>query len=73
MAWIDYWKAYDMISLSWILECMRLTGVSEKIMQMVENSTQNWKTMLTSAGKELPEVDIRRGIFQGEVCHLCYL
>ena len=33
---------------------------------MVENSMQNWKTMLTSAGKELAEVHIRRGIFQGD-------
>ena len=27
---------------------------------------QNWKTMLTSAGKGLAEVHIRRGIFQGD-------
>ena len=66
MAWIDYRKAYDMIPHSWILECMRLTGVSENIMQIVENSMQNWKTMLTPAGKELAEVHIRRGIFQGD-------
>ena len=66
MAWIDYRKAYDMIPYSWILECMRLTGVSENTMQLVENSMQNWKTMLTSAGKELAVVHIRRGIFQGD-------
>ena len=36
MAWIDYRKAYDLIPHLWILECMRLTGVSENIMQMVE-------------------------------------
>ena len=35
-------------------------------MQMVENSMQNWKTMLTSAEKELAEVHISRGIFQGD-------
>ena len=45
---------------------MRLTGVSESIMQMVENSMQNWKTMLTSAGIELAEVHIKRGIFEGD-------
>ena len=45
---------------------MRVTGLSENIMQMVENSMQNWKTRLTSAGKELAEVHIRRGIFQGD-------
>ena len=66
MGWIDYRKAYDMIPHSWTLECMRLTGVSENIMQIVENSMQNWKTMLMSAGKELAEVHIRRGIFQGD-------
>ena len=55
-----------MIPHSWVLECMRLTGVSENIMQMVENSIQNWKTMFTSAGKGLAEIHIRRGIFQGD-------
>ena len=66
MAWIDYRKAYDMIPHSWILECMRLTGVCENIMQTMENSVQNWETMLTSAGKELAEVHIRQDIFQGD-------
>ena len=66
VAWIDYRKAYDMTPHSCVLECMRLTGVSENIMQMVENSMQNWKTMLTFAGKELAEVHIRWGIFQGD-------
>ena len=55
-----------MIPHSWVLECMRLTGVSENIMQMVENSIQNWKTMFTSAGKGLAEIYIKRGIFQGD-------
>ena len=55
-----------MIPHSWVLECMRLTGVSENIMQMVENSIQNWKTMFTSAGKGLAEIHIRRDIFQGD-------
>ena len=73
MASIDYRKAYDMIPHSWILECIRLRGVSEKIMQMVGNSMQNWKTMLTSAGKELAEVHFRRGIFQGDSLSLLFL
>ena len=66
MTWIDYRKTYDLIPHSWILKCTRITGVSENIMQMVKNSMQNWKTMLTSAGKELAQVHIRRGIFQGD-------
>ena len=31
MAWIDYKKAYDMVSHSWIIECLDLFGVAENI------------------------------------------
>ena len=73
MAWIDYHKAYDMIPHLWILECMKLTGVSQNIMQMVENSMQNWKTMLTFGGKELAEVHIRQGIFHSDSLFVIFL
>ena len=31
MAWIGYKKAYDMVSHSWIIECLDLFGVAENI------------------------------------------
>ena len=66
MAWIDYKKAYDMVPHSWILETLRLTGVAENIRNFLERTMADWKTVLTSSGKELGEVGIRRGIFQGD-------
>ena len=66
MAWIDYKKAYDMIPHSWILECLKMVGVDEKIITMLENSMGQWKVMLTADGNNLGNINIRRGIFQGD-------
>ena len=60
MAWIDYKKAYDMIPDSWIIECLDLFGVAENIKSLSANS------MLWSRNFELGEVEIKRGIFQGD-------
>ena len=38
MAWIDYQKAYDMVPHSWILECARMVGVAQNIINVIENS-----------------------------------
>ena len=66
MAWIDYRKAYDMLPHSWLRESLGLIKVAENIKQLLEGSMPNWKTVLTAGGQELGEVDIRRGIFQGD-------
>ena len=63
MAWIDYQKAYDMVLHSWIIECLDLIGVPENIKSLLVNGTEKWKVMLCS---ELGEVEIKRGIFQGD-------
>ena len=36
------------------------------MISIISNSMVNWKTILTSGGMALGQVDIRRGIFQGE-------
>ena len=66
MAWVDYKKAYDMVPHSWIIECMKLVNIAENITQFIERTMPNWKTVLTASGKTLCEVDIKRGIFQGD-------
>ena len=66
MAWIDYKKAYDMVPHSWLLECLDMVGVADNIRQLISNSMSKWKTCLTSNGQELGEVEINRGIFQGD-------
>ena len=66
MAWIDYKKAYDMVPHSWIVECLDLFGVAENIRTLLVNSMEKWKVMLCAGNLELGEVDIKRGIFQGD-------
>ena len=66
MAWVDYRKAYDMILHSWIRECLELFGVADNIKGVLSSSMENWKLELTSSGVSLGEVNIRRGIFQGD-------
>ena len=65
MAWIDYKKAYDMVPHSWIIECLDLFGVAENSKSLLVNSMEKWKVMLCSGNSELGEVEIKRGIFQG--------
>ena len=66
MAWIDYKKAYDMVLHSWILKCLEMVGAANNMISIISNSMVNWKTVLTSGGMALGQVDIRRGIFQGD-------
>ena len=65
VAWIDY-KAYDMVPHSWILESSRPVGVAANTITFMKRSMAHWKTTLTAGGKTLCDVNIRRGIFQGD-------
>ena len=66
MAWIDYRKAYDMVPHSWIIECMDMFGIAKNTAICLRKSMSTWKTELTSYGKSLGTVSIKRGIFQGD-------
>ena len=66
MAWIDYKKAYDLVPHSWIIECFDFFGVAENIKSLLVNSMEKWKVMLCSGNCKLGEVEIKRGIFQGD-------
>ena len=63
---IDYKKAYDIVPHSWMKECLDLFGVAENIKSLLVNSMEKWKVMLCSGNSELGEVEIKRGIFQGD-------
>ena len=66
MAWINYKKANDMVPHSWIIECLDFFGVAENIKSLLVNIMEKWKVMLCSGNSELGEVEIKRGIFQGD-------
>ena len=65
MAWIDYKKAFNMIPHSSLIECLEIYGAEENTIRFLNNTMPNWKTILTSSGTRLAEVNVRRGIFQG--------
>ena len=64
MVWIDYKKAFNMVPHSWVIECLEIYGAEENTIRFIKNTMPNWKTILTSSGTRLTEVNIRRGIFQ---------
>ncbi len=66
MAFIDYKKAYDKIPHSWILECMKMCGVTPEIISLFENSFQQSVVHLKLGAAHLGTVHIKRGIFQGD-------
>ena len=66
MAWIDYRKAYDSVPHSWILESLKLYKVDNNILKFIKTSMNHWSTKLHSNNKEIAEVDIKCGIYQGD-------
>ena len=68
MAWIDYKKAYDMVSHSWIMECLDMirAGAADAVKCPLGESMKTWRTNLTANDECLGKVNIRRGIFQGD-------
>ncbi|CAB4018066.1 Hypothetical predicted protein, partial [Paramuricea clavata] len=57
---------YEMVPHSWIVECMSTFKIAANVRTFMESSMENWKTELTSSGESLGNVNIRRGIFQGD-------
>ena len=59
MVRIDYKKTCDIVSHSWISECLETFAIANNVQDFLNNS-------MNASGKTLGEVDIRSGIFQGD-------
>ena len=64
--WVDYQKAYGTVSYSWILECMEMFKVADNIRNIIAKSMTSWETQLTSYGKRLGKVNIKRRMLRGD-------
>ena len=64
MAWIDYKKANDILSQTWIIEHLKLYKISGKVTSFVTKAMENWKVKLIARGQTLSEVKVQRSIFQ---------
>ena len=74
IAGIDYKKAYDLVSQSWIIDCLKMYKISDEVIKFIEITKENWWVELTAGGKSLAEAKIPRGIFHGDAlsplfCH----
>ena len=55
-----------MVLNSWIIACLDLLGVAQNIKSLLVNSIEKRKVILCSGNFDLGEVEIKRGIFQGD-------
>ena len=62
---VDYYKkANDMVSQTWIIDCVKMYKISDKVIKFITESMKNLKVELTVGGITLAEVKIQKGIFQ---------
>ena len=59
IASIDDKKRYDIVSQTWIIKCLKMYKIADKIIE-------NWSVELRSEVQTLAEIKIPRGIFQGD-------
>lgn len=70
MAWIDYQKAFDSVPHSWLIEVLKIYKVNPQVIALLQYLMSTWRTTLTVRGGtatyKTTDVEIRRGIFQGD-------
>ena len=66
MAWIDYKNTYDIVSHSWIMECLDMIGEADAVKCLLGESMKTWRPHLMANDECLGKVNIRRGIFQDD-------
>ena len=55
-----------MVPHCWMIEAMKMVRIADNIVNVFENSKETWITEQTACNESLGEVDIGRGIFQGD-------
>ena len=61
VTWVDFRKAYDSVSHSWLLEAMRSVGVSDQWLEFLSREMPNWQTRIGNR-----TIKFLRGLFQGD-------
>ena len=70
MAWIDYQKAFDRVPHSWIIKCLDLIGINNKVIAFTKKVMTYWRTRKRLHAEneliETEDIKIQSGIFQGD-------
>ena len=69
-AWIDYRKAFDSVSHSWIIKAKQIYKVSLDLIKYIKHSMSTWQTTMilnfSSGSITTNPIRIKNGIFQGD-------
>ena len=57
IAWIDYREAFEMITHSWIMECLTNFNIYESVQRFVSESMKTWKVKLEFRSASHGEAD----------------
>jgi hypothetical protein len=66
MCYIDYKKAFDSTPHNWLLKVLNMYKISPSIINVLNHMMSSWRVNLHADGKNLGNIHIRRGIFQGD-------
>jgi hypothetical protein len=70
MVWIDYQKAFDRVSYSWIIKSLELIVINNKVILFTKKVMPHWRTcMCLHAEQKLIQTEyikIECGIFRGD-------
>ena len=73
MAWINYKMAYDMITQSWIINCLKMYKISHEVINFFKRTMKTWRVELAKGGKSSAEAKIQRHIFQDALSPLIFI
>jgi hypothetical protein len=69
-AWLDYKKAFDSVSHTWLLESLKLAKVPPTLLSAIASLMKNWATRLslpsTNACLQTDIIEYKKGILQGD-------
>ena len=70
ITYIDYAKAYDSVPHPWIIEALETYKISSVIIKFIKHAMSMWNIKLIlnhdNGTLEVPNIKIKRGIFQGD-------
>ena len=69
MVCIGYQKVCNMIPKIWIIECLKMYKISDKVINFTK-AMNNWRVKLAAGGQTMSEVKIKKA--SSRVIHSCH-
>jgi hypothetical protein len=70
IAWIDYQKAFDRVSHSWIIKSLEIIGINTEVISFTQEVMGYWRTRMSLHAEnkliEREDIKIQCAIFQGD-------